>query len=203
MTNKYQNGKIYTIRCKTDNNLIFVGCTIQSLAKRWGGHKVDSSKNPNIILYQKINNNWNNWYIELYELYPCNSKEELYKRKGEITRLIGNLNMVIADRTEEEYNKHYYKENAEKRKEDFRKYYKENTEKLKQKYIENIEKKKEYDKHYYNENAEKRKEDFRKNYIDNIEKRKEYKRKYRTENAEKIKQYQQEYREKNKKMTEI
>ena len=33
--NKYNNGKIYTIRCRDDNNLIYVGSTVQPLYKRW------------------------------------------------------------------------------------------------------------------------------------------------------------------------
>ncbi len=109
----YQQGKIYTIRCRTDNTSIYVGSTTQSLAKRWGGHKVDS-KRCNVILYQVINGEWKNWYIELYELYPCNNKEELCKKEGEITRLIGNLNSRIAGRTQKEYNEIYYENNKEK-----------------------------------------------------------------------------------------
>jgi len=39
MSDKYKNGKIYTIRCKNDDTLIYVGSTIQPLFKRWYGHK--------------------------------------------------------------------------------------------------------------------------------------------------------------------
>ena len=35
----YTKGKIYTIRCKTDDTLIYVGSTIQPLSVRFGGHK--------------------------------------------------------------------------------------------------------------------------------------------------------------------
>ena len=31
----YENAKIYTIRCKTDENLIYVGSTTQTLSQRW------------------------------------------------------------------------------------------------------------------------------------------------------------------------
>ena len=37
--NKYKNGKIHTIRFYDDNNLIYVGSTIQSLYKRFADHK--------------------------------------------------------------------------------------------------------------------------------------------------------------------
>ena len=30
----YKQGKIYTIRCKTDETLIYVGCTTQSLVDK-------------------------------------------------------------------------------------------------------------------------------------------------------------------------
>jgi hypothetical protein len=43
-----------------------------------------------------------NLYIELYEMYKCNTKE-LVKREGEIIRQIGTLNKNIAGRTLKEY----------------------------------------------------------------------------------------------------
>ena len=79
----YLNGKIYTIRNRDDDTKIYVGSTIQSLAVRFGGHKNNSKleKCMNIKLYIEVNNDWTNWYIELYENYPCNNKEELNKEK--------------------------------------------------------------------------------------------------------------------------
>ena len=35
----YKQGKIYTVGCKTDDTLIFVGCTTQSLCERMAKHK--------------------------------------------------------------------------------------------------------------------------------------------------------------------
>ncbi len=110
----YSQGKIYTIRCRNDALLIYVGSTIQSLAKRLGGHKKDSinkTKYPNHQLYSKIED-WNDWYIELYLNYPCNSVEELRQKEGEIIREIGTLNRGIAGRTLKEWRK----ENPEKMK---------------------------------------------------------------------------------------
>ena len=111
----YSNGKIYTIRCRTDDKLIYVGSTIQPLYKRFSGHKIDSKKEKymNVKLYVEVNNDWSNWYIELYENYPCSCREELSKREGEIIRLIGTLNAYIAGRNKKEY----YKENINKIKE--------------------------------------------------------------------------------------
>ncbi len=103
----YSKGKIYTIRCRNDPSLFYVGSTIQSLAKRLGQHKKDSrntEKYPNHQLYTQIND-WNDWYIELYLNYPCNTVEELRKKEGEIIREIGTLNRGIAGRTQKEWKK--------------------------------------------------------------------------------------------------
>jgi hypothetical protein len=87
-----------------------------------------------MVLHQEINNDWSNWYIELYENFPCSCKEELCKREGEIIRLIGNLNIRIEGRKQKEYQI----ENKEKIKEKKKEYKKKNTEKIK-----------EYNKEYY------------------------------------------------------
>ena len=150
----YQQGKIYTIRCRTDNAMIYVGSTTQSLAKRWGGHKKISKeeKQKNRLIYQTINDEWNNWYIELYELYPCDCRNELERKEGEIIRLIGNLNVCISGRTRQEY----YADNKDKEKERHKKYCDENKDKkneyYKKYYDENKDKKNEYGKIYLYEN---------------------------------------------------
>jgi gas vesicle protein len=107
--NKYQNGKIYTIRNKNDETLIYIGSTVQPLHKRYYEHKQNAynekCKDYKMLLYQKIRetNNINDWYIELYENFPCNNKEQLNKREGEIIREIGTLNKNVAGRTSKEY----------------------------------------------------------------------------------------------------
>ena len=122
----YSKGKIYTIRCRTDKTLIYVGSTIQPLSVRLGGHKVRSRdvKYQNMLIYKTINNNWNDWYIELYEEYPCENKEQLCRREGEIIREIGTLNVVINGRTREEY----FAENKEIVANKFKIYYQNNRE---------------------------------------------------------------------------
>jgi len=105
----YQNGKIYTIRSRTDNSLIYVGSTTQTLAQRLGQHKSKSYKDSR-NLYKIINNEWEKWYIELYEECPCENKEQLCKKEGEVIREIGTINKCIAGRTRKEY----YQDNFEK-----------------------------------------------------------------------------------------
>ena len=142
----YSNGKIYTIRNRNDDTKIYVGSTIQPLYKRYHQHKKDSVKKEK--LYTEIEN-WEDWFIELYENYPCNNKEELCKREGEIIRLIGNLNKQIAGRDK----KQWYIENADKVQEKSKKYHAENADKIKeykkQYAIENKEKLQEYRRQYY------------------------------------------------------
>jgi hypothetical protein len=104
--NKFKNGKIYTIRNRNDETLIYVGSTVQPLYKRFSQHKKDS-KNPkkeSIKLYIKMNElDIDDFYIELYEDYPCERKEILNKREGEVIREIGTLNKRIEGRTIKEY----------------------------------------------------------------------------------------------------
>ena len=145
----YQQGKIYTIRCRTDDTLIYVGSTIQSLAVRWGGHKrsCKKEKEKNRLIYQTINGEWENWYIELHSLYPCSCKNELERKEGEIIRLIGTLNNNIAGRTIKEWRENH----ADKIKEYTKEYYKNHADEIK-------EYKKEYNKNHADEIKEKKKE---------------------------------------------
>ena len=116
----YSKGKIYTLRCRTDDALLYVGSTIQHLCDRQASHKRSSKaeKCKKCLLYRTINNDWDNWYIKLYEEYPCDNREQLCKREGEVIRLIGTLNSRIEGRT----NKEWYNDNKEKKK----KYYEDN-----------------------------------------------------------------------------
>ena len=171
----YSKGKIYTIRCRTDDTLIYVGSTIETLAQRLTKHKATAKIHPNG--WHKIINDWNDWYIELYEDFPCERREQLLKREGEIIREFGTLNKRIECRTKKEY----YVENTDKILEQRREYR-----------IQNIDKIKERDKEYYIHNIEKIKE-YQKEYrIANVESKKEYHKRYYIENANKLKEYQKE-----------
>ena len=154
MVNKYKNGKIYTIRYKNDNRLIYVGSTVQPLYKRFCTHKSDSRdpKKENYLLYQKFSEtDINDWYIELYEDCPCERREQLMQREGQVIREIGTLNKRIEGRTDKEWredNKTHIKE--------YKKEYQEtNKEKIKEYNETNKGKKKEYNKQYKEANKEK------------------------------------------------
>jgi len=98
----YQLGIIYTIRSLSSPE-IYVGSTIQSLARRMSGHRRDYKRNQVLGLHKHIITDISEWYIELYELFPCNLKCELEKREGQIIREIGTLNKKIAGRNLKEY----------------------------------------------------------------------------------------------------
>ena len=144
--NKYSNASIYTIRCITDDSLIYVGSTISPIHKRLCSHKADCKRGKGISLYSYIeNNDWTDWYLELYEKYPCNDRAELCKREGEVIREIGTINKSIAGRTKKEY----YNDNIDKIKARKKIYYEDNTDEKKIYYLDNADKRKKYQKEYY------------------------------------------------------
>lgn len=144
----YANGKIYTIRFYNSNE-IYIGSTIQSLAVRFGGHKRQKNTSIYYLVNSKYNDNWDECYYELFENFPCNNRNELCKREGEVTRIFMNdanficINMKIECRTRKEYKKDnpdmikeekkkYYERNADKIKEKSKQYRKDNPDKIKQ-----------------------------------------------------------------------
>jgi hypothetical protein len=159
----YQDGKIYTIRCRNDNALIYVGSTTMTLPRRIAEHRFASVSNNSRKLYQSVNGDWENWYIELYEVFPCENKQQLNKREGEITREIGTLNHEIAGRTRKEW----VEDNPDKVKLTAQKYHQNHRE-------ERLEASKQYN-------------------INNNESRKEYKKKYREEHKAEISAKRIEY----------
>ena len=163
---RYQRGKIYTIRCYDDDTAIYVGSTIQPLSVRMATHR----SNKTCSLYQYVNGNWDNWYIELYEEYPCNNKQLLDKREGEIIRLIGNINKRIEGRTYKEWckdnkenSKKYREDNKEKIKEQRKQHYENNKEKLLEKGKKYRETNNKKIKQYREDNKEKTKQHYENN----------------------------------------
>ena len=185
MSRNYQNGKIYCIR-NTITNDIYVGSSCEPhLSKRMVKHR-SSAKNErdrNMLLYQKMNElGIENFYIELIENYPCESKDQLRAREGHYIREIATLNKRIETRTDKEWredNKEYIQEWK------------------KQHYQEHKEEINKQSKQYREENKDKIKErskDYEKNKEEIIAKVNEY----RAENADVIKQRKKDYYEKNK-----
>ena len=127
----YQNGKIYVIK-SYQTDMIYIGSTTQSLSMRMGGHrrnhkyylKTGNKKHHSTVLnILKYDDN----YIELVEKYPCNDREELLKREGEIVKETKNcVNKRIDGRSYAQYRidtKDYQRERCHR-------YYLENRERL-------------------------------------------------------------------------
>ena len=191
----YKQGKIYTIRCKYDDSLIYVGSTVERLCVRMARHRCKSKRDESMhyLLYQEVNKtNWDDWFMELYQDYPCESKEQLNKREGQIIREIGTLNKQIAGRSQQEY----YRENFERWQQYHKQYNHDNAEKRieykKQYYIDNIDYFREKHKQYRQDNFEKLREK-RKHYDQiNAARLKEYHKQYYQENAAKLNERQYE-----------
>ena len=62
----YKNGKIYTVNL--GDEVLYVGSTVQTLAKRWAGHHMRA---PGRL-------------IKLYENFPCSERFELCHREEEV-----------------------------------------------------------------------------------------------------------------------
>ena len=141
----YQNGKIYSIRShQTDK--IYVGSTTQSLSKRMSAHRTAYKKyiiNNDIYVTSYDILKYDDAYIELIELYPCYSKEELHRREGQIIRATNCVNKCIPGRDRTEYDKQYYQDNKEQI-----------MLQKKQYYVQNKEQKYTYNKQYYDQNKE-------------------------------------------------
>lgn len=126
----WSKGKLYAIRSHTTAS-IYIGSTRQTLVqrmrchrssyKRWraghGGHvtSFEILKHPDA-------------YIELLEAYPCESKDELNRREGQLIREMNCVNKHIAGRT----SRMYYRDNADAIKARVRRYYQINCERIKQ-----------------------------------------------------------------------
>jgi CDGSH-type Zn-finger protein len=108
----YQHGKIYILRShQTDK--VYIGSTTQTLAQRRGQHinmykRYENNKSNNYISSYDVVK-YDDFYIELLELYPCNQKCELHAREGHYIRKMKCVNKCIPCRT----TKQYYEDNKE------------------------------------------------------------------------------------------
>ena len=178
----YSNSKIYIIRFLEDDNHIYIGSTTQSLAVRFGGHKITVS-----ILYKYIQDvykgDWSKCYIKLYEEFKCENKEQLNKREGEIIRdfMKNNKYQVLNKRIEGRTQKEYKQDNKEKIKE----------------YIQQYQQ--QYQQEYNEKVKERRRKFYEKSKINGtlkeyLEKNKDKIKEYRENNKDKAKEYYEKYK---------
>ncbi len=114
MMNKFQNGKIYKI-INDINDECYIGSTCNTLLCRWNVHK-NHAKCQDSRLYRMINEiGIDHFKIELFEEYPCETKEQLLQREGYFIKLFGTLNKNIAGKCKDrkEWSKIYREEHHE------------------------------------------------------------------------------------------
>ena len=122
MVVNYQNGKIYKIM-SYDTDMVYIGATTQSLSKRLGVH-VNSYKcylnGDKRYMSSFIILETDNYYIELVQEYPCNNKQQLDRKEGEIIRKYKQdnicCNIFISGRNKKEWYQDNRGEISEKRK---------------------------------------------------------------------------------------
>jgi len=164
----YQKGKIYKI-ISPHTDKCYVGSTTKDrLSNRLAGHRSDLKKGKNMS--SKYILELGDYEIVLLELYPCNSKDELYARERHYVEMLDSVNYRIPNRSQKEYQ------------------------------LNIKDKIKEYKKEYYQDNRGnvlKKQQEYA---IENKDKIKEYKKEYQLNNKDKIKEYQKERYIKNEKM---
>lgn len=132
----YQLGKVYKI---VGNGKIYIGSTCERLlCQRLSGHiraykNYQKGSHNNMASFQCITDP--NHYIELLELCPCDSKDELHKCERKYIEQLECINKYIPTRTHKEY----YEDNKEQRKEQYKEYYQDNKEHRKEYLLANKE----------------------------------------------------------------
>jgi len=178
---KYLNGKIYKLH-SYENELVYIGSTIQTLSQRYGGHKTNFKKNQTTtskILFQ----NSENVIITLIKLFPCNCKSELEAEERKYIENIECVNKCIPTRTQKEYRQ----DNKEKLSEHYKIYRQDNKEKLSEHY-----------KIYYQNNKEMKSEQQQEYYKQNKEMISKKQQEYNKKNKEQLKEYKKIYYQNNK-----
>ena len=195
---RYQNGKIYKIVCNITGK-VYIGSTCKKLlSQRLAGHvqsfkRWKNGKIHDITSFRILEGN--DYYIELLELVPCNSKDELLIKERFYIQSIEcvnkHKNLVMTEEDKKEWQKKYREVNKDKKKEYNEKNKDKNIEYMKEYNEKNKEDKKEYMKEYNGKNKDKMKE----YYENNKDKIKEY----REKNKDKLKEQKKEWYE-NKKL---
>ncbi|NDG33514.1 hypothetical protein EB118_26100 [bacterium] len=108
----YQQGKIYKIiPTNTDDDICYIGSTTRPrLCQRMEQHRskykylkggVKTSNVSSYTLFDRYG--VENCIIELIEMFPCNSKDELHGREGMHIRSLNCVNKIIPGRTIQEW----------------------------------------------------------------------------------------------------
>jgi hypothetical protein len=132
----YSKAIIYSIVCKTDDTLLYIGSTTNFTQRKYC-HKSTcnnkNSENHNVAVYVMIRGNggWNNFDMKPVKEFPCENIIQLIIEEERIRKEINaNLNTNRAYTTPEEYKEHqkeWHKNNAEYVTDRQKKYYAKNA----------------------------------------------------------------------------
>ena len=158
----FKQGKIYCLRShQTDD--VYIGSTCQPLSKRKVNHRINykrwkNGKDSYYTSFELIK--YDDCYIELLEECPCDNKNQLERREGQLIREMNCVNKVVAGRTQKEWRE----DNKEQKKKYNKKYREEHKEQIKEQKKKYHEEHKEQRKKYNEEHKEKIREQQKKNY---------------------------------------
>ena len=101
----YSKSKIYKIS-DINNEMVYIGSTAQKyLCSRMACHRCNFVKNrkqcSSFLIFEKYG--MDNCKIELLEVFPCKTKDELLIREGFYIQSMECINKCIAGRTKAEY----------------------------------------------------------------------------------------------------
>jgi hypothetical protein len=153
---------IYSILCKTDTGLLYIGST-KDYDKRKNDHMFASQKNTKKI-YELIRSNggWDNFVMSPIKHFECatrlQAREEEDKYIVEMKATMNSIRAVMCPQRVKEYRAEYKKQNADHIHADAKRYYQEHKDERKV-YRDSIsEDQKEYKKKWYTEHKEGRHE---------------------------------------------
>jgi len=112
MAPDYRNGKVYGVRCDTENDdIVYVGSTVRPLSERMAEHRKRSKSDPEGMLHISMADvGIEHFHIELITSFPCDSMDQLRAEEGRHIRLLHpRCNRRIECRTHQEW----YEDNRE------------------------------------------------------------------------------------------
>lgn len=80
----YSKGQIYTIRSLSNPKLIYVGSTTDTKSRRFSRHKSNYKLNKYCASHEILKRG--DAYCELHELFPCECRDQLEAREGQVIR---------------------------------------------------------------------------------------------------------------------
>ena len=129
----YSKSKIYQV-ISSQCEQVYIGSTTIGLAQRLAQHRSSykqfkAGKTTNCTSYQLLD--YDDVKIELIEDFPCERREQLLKREGELIRERNCVNQKVSGRTHKEASKIYKEKNKESMKLLFKQWYESNKERQK------------------------------------------------------------------------